>query len=74
MWTIMKAILILGNDIPHADNATLSVLLNAEAIAVNQDPLGVQARRVAVAVPAAASITSSPYDDIRYALSCYHGQ
>lgn len=46
MWTIMKAPLILGNNIPEASAATLAVLNNAEAIAVNQDSLGVQAQRV----------------------------
>lgn len=42
----MKAPLILGNDIPNASNSTLNVLLNEEAVAVNQDALGVQAQRV----------------------------
>ena len=46
MWTIMKAPLILGNDIPHESTATFGVISNKEAIAVNQDSLGVQARRV----------------------------
>lgn len=45
-WTIMKAPLILGNDIPNMNNETLAVLSNADAIAINQDALGIQARRV----------------------------
>lgn len=53
-WCIMKAPLILGNDIPAASNATMGVLLNAEAVAVNQDALGVQAQRVSQAANAAA--------------------
>merc|ERR1719238_1892565 len=47
MWTIMKAPLILGNNIPDESSATFSVISNKEAIAINQDPLGIQARRVA---------------------------
>ena len=47
MWTIMKAPLILGNDIPDESSATFGVVSNSEAIAVNQDSLGIQARRVA---------------------------
>ena len=46
LWCIMKAPLILGNDIPNESAATLSVLGNAEAAAVNQDAWGVQAQRV----------------------------
>jgi hypothetical protein len=50
-WTIMKAPLILGNNIPKMDNATFSVLANADAISVNQDALGIQAQRVYSAPP-----------------------
>jgi alpha-galactosidase len=48
MWTIMKAPLILGNDIPHELSAAFGVISNKEAIAINQDALGIQARRVRV--------------------------
>lgn len=48
LWTIMKAPLILGNDIPDESTATFAVISNKEAIAINQDSLGVQARRVTV--------------------------
>jgi hypothetical protein len=58
-WCIMKAPLILGNDIPNETPATLAVLANAEAIAVNQDALGVQAQRVSQAgLPAALAPAS----------------
>jgi hypothetical protein len=39
LWAIFSSPLILGSDIRVASNATLSILLNAEVIAVNQDPL-----------------------------------
>ncbi len=51
MWSIMKAPLILGGDLTVVDNITLSILGNSEAIAINQDALGVQARRIRVQEP-----------------------
>ena len=58
MWTIMKAPLILGNNIPLESSATFGVVSNAQAIAVNQDPLGLQARRVLVFPPSNTSLTT----------------
>jgi alpha-galactosidase len=46
LWAMMAAPLIAGNDIAHMDAATRAILANREAIAVDQDPLGVQGRRV----------------------------
>jgi alpha-galactosidase len=47
MWAIMAAPLIAGNDLRSMTAATLETLTNAELIAVNQDPLGIQGRLVA---------------------------
>ena len=47
LWAMMAAPLIAGNDIAHMDEATKSILLNRDVIAVDQDPLGVQGHRVA---------------------------
>ena len=47
LWAMMAAPLMAGNDIANMDEATRSILLNKEVIAVDQDPLGVQGRRVA---------------------------
>lgn len=49
MWVVMKAPLILGCDVRSVGAETVAVLTNAEAIAVNQDELGVQARRARLA-------------------------
>ncbi|HXG81290.1 MAG TPA: glycoside hydrolase family 27 protein [Sphingomicrobium sp.] len=46
LWAIMAAPLIAGNDIAAMDETTRSILTNKEVIAVDQDPLGVQGRRV----------------------------
>lgn len=46
MWAMMAAPLIAGNDVRSASAGTLSILRNADLIAVNQDPLGLQATQV----------------------------
>ncbi|MGO4779760.1 glycoside hydrolase family 27 protein, partial [Lysobacter sp. 2RAB21] len=46
LWALMAAPLLAGNDIASMDKATGEILLNREVIAVDQDPLGVQGRRV----------------------------
>ncbi|WP_231648017.1 alpha-galactosidase [Saccharothrix sp. NRRL B-16348] len=43
MWAVMAAPLIAGNDVRNASSTALGILRNADLIAVNQDPLGVQA-------------------------------
>ena len=46
LWAIMAAPLLIGTDLRTISQADLEILLNKEVIAVNQDPLGVQARRI----------------------------
>ncbi|KAJ8759291.1 hypothetical protein K2173_006811 [Erythroxylum novogranatense] len=46
IWAISKAPLILGCDVRHITNETWLILSNQEVIAVNQDKLGVQAKKV----------------------------
>jgi hypothetical protein len=70
MWAVMKSPLILGNDIPNMDAATLGVLANAEAIAVSQDAWGVQARRVDVQAPTNKTLTASTFDNIAVIAPC----
>ena len=47
MWAILAAPLIAGNDITKMSTATETILTNADVIAVDQDPLGVQGKLVA---------------------------
>ncbi|HWA73481.1 MAG TPA: glycoside hydrolase family 27 protein [Polyangiaceae bacterium] len=47
MWAIMAAPLLAGNDIRSMSATTKAILTNAEVIAVDQDPLGVQGKVVA---------------------------
>ena len=47
LWAISKAPLLIGCDVTNMSPATLATLSNPEVIAVNQDPLGVQGKKVA---------------------------
>ena len=42
MWCMLASPLIAGNDIRHMSEETLAILTNKEAIAINQDTLGIQ--------------------------------
>lgn len=46
LWCVMASPLMAGNDVRGMTPETIAVLTNLEAIAVNQDPLGVQGRIV----------------------------
>lgn len=41
LWAIMNAPLFISMDLRHIDDATKSILLNRDILAINQDPLGV---------------------------------
>jgi alpha-galactosidase len=46
LWAMLAAPLIAGNDLSAMDEDTHRILTNADVIAVDQDPLGQQARRI----------------------------
>ena len=46
MWCMMVSPLLAGNDLTTMSDETLGILTNKEVIAINQDPLFYQARRV----------------------------
>uniref|UniRef100_A0A9I9D1U9 Alpha-galactosidase n=1 Tax=Cucumis melo TaxID=3656 RepID=A0A9I9D1U9_CUCME len=46
LWAISKAPLLLGCDLRNLTKETKEIITNTEVIAVNQDPLGVQAKKV----------------------------
>jgi len=45
LWCMLAAPLIMGNDLRSATPETFEILTNKEAIAIDQDPLGIQAFR-----------------------------
>eukprot|EP01118_Nematostelium_gracile_P014232 TRINITY_DN549_c0_g1_i1.p1 TRINITY_DN549_c0_g1~~TRINITY_DN549_c0_g1_i1.p1 ORF type:complete len:380 (-),score=100.50 TRINITY_DN549_c0_g1_i1:27-1166(-) len=46
LWALCKSPLIIGCDLRSVSNETLSILMNKEVIAINQDSFGVQGARV----------------------------
>jgi alpha-galactosidase len=44
LWSMLRAPLLAGNDIRSMTDATKSILLNKEVIAIDQDPLGAPAQ------------------------------
>jgi alpha-galactosidase len=46
LWAISKAPLLIGCDVRDISNNTYKILSNKEVIDVNQDPLGIQAKKV----------------------------
>ena len=47
LWAMLAAPLMAGNDLANMGADTKAILTNREVIAVDQDPLGIEARRVA---------------------------
>jgi PKD repeat protein len=48
LWSLLSAPLLIGCDLERLDEFTLNLLTNDEVLAVNQDPLGKQAKQVIV--------------------------
>ncbi|MEH0974581.1 ricin-type beta-trefoil lectin domain protein [Micromonospora sp. CPCC 205546] len=46
LWSVMAAPLMMGNDLRSANAATMAILKNQNLVAINQDPLGLQAVQV----------------------------
>ena len=46
LWSLLASPLLIGCDMNRLDSFTLNLLTNHEVIAINQDPLGIQAARV----------------------------
>ena len=59
LWAISKAPLLIGGDIHNMSSTTLATLSNPEVIAVNQDPLGVQGKKVAFALSQLSNTSSN---------------
>lgn len=47
MWSILCSPLLLGNDLRSMSDSTIEIITNKEVIALNQDPLVYQARKIA---------------------------
>ncbi len=79
LWCMMAAPLILGNDIRKlmkpdgtvdAENPTFKIISNKELIAIDQDPLGVQCRRIKT--NGAEDILVKPLDGDEFAVCFFN--
>ena len=53
LWSMFASPLLMSVDLRHISHVSKSLLLNSRVIAINQDPLGIQAHRVlSVSLPA----------------------
>lgn len=59
LWAISKSPLLIGCDVRNMKNSTLKILSNPEIIAVNQDRLGVQGKKVAFHQSQMTNVTDS---------------
>jgi alpha-galactosidase len=62
LWAITKAPLLIGGEVTNMSQATLDIYLNREAIAINQDPLGVQGKRIN-STPQGTEVWAGPLAD-----------
>lgn len=46
LWCLLSSPLLIGCDLGHVDNFTLNLLTNDEVLAIDQDSLGISARRI----------------------------
>ncbi len=70
LWCLLAAPLIAGNDLTAMTPETLSILTNAEAIAVDQDALGTQGRTIYEEGPVA--VIEKPLADGSHAVGLFN--
>ncbi|KAG8382627.1 hypothetical protein BUALT_Bualt05G0097100 [Buddleja alternifolia] len=66
IWAISKAPLLIGCDVRNITKETMEIISNKEVIAVNQDKLGVQAKKVRM--EGNLEVWAGPLSDYRVAL------
>lgn len=71
LFGIMKSHLLLSLDLTRVGNATLDILLQKAVIECNQDPWGIQARRVDAQLPRNTSLLSTyPFNPLQILQRC----
>lgn len=63
LWSIAKAPLLIGCDVRNISSETLEILTNPEVIAVNQDPLGIQGKKVRIYLQDNTEVWAGPLAD-----------
>lgn len=59
LWAISKSPLLIGGDVTNMTQKTLNIYLNPEVIAVNQDPLGAQGKKIHILSPSSSNESST---------------
>ncbi|KAF7830874.1 alpha-galactosidase 3 [Senna tora] len=73
IWALMKAPLLIGCDVRNMTAETFEILSNKEVIAINQDPLGVQGRKVQVAgIDGCRQVWAGPLSENRLAVALWN--
>ncbi len=72
LWCLLASPLLIGCDMTHLDDFTLSLLTNDEVLAVDQDSLGVEARRISDDPKSGAEAWSRPLADGTVAVGLFN--
>jgi alpha-galactosidase len=73
LWSMLSAPLLLGNDIRSLTPETKALVANKEVIAIDQDPLGIQARRISLSgLPASTEAWLKPLSDGSEAVALFN--
>src|SRR5689334_5892097 len=63
LWSIAKSPLIIGCDVRNISKESLEILTNPEVIAINQDSLGIQGRKIRIDNDNNTEVWTGPLSD-----------
>ena len=72
LWCLLASPLMIGCDVRSLDAATADLLSNPDLIAINQDPLGRQARRISDAGHGFGEVWARPLADGSWAVGLFN--
>ncbi|OQP53492.1 alpha-galactosidase [Niastella yeongjuensis] len=72
LWSILAAPLLIGCDLKQVDSFTLRLLTNNEVIAVDQDPAGIQGKRISYDKERKTEIWAKPLHDGSLAVGLFN--
>ncbi|MBV8254105.1 MAG: NPCBM/NEW2 domain-containing protein [Chitinophaga sp.] len=72
LWSILAAPLLIGCDLKQVDSFTLRLLTNQEVIAVDQDPAGIQGKRIIADRTKKTEIWARPLQDGSIAVGLFN--
>jgi alpha-galactosidase len=71
LWALLAAPLLAGNDLRTSSPEALEILTHPEVIAIDQDPLGKQGRRI-TSSPTGTEVWARPLADGRHAVGLFN--